>query len=132
MLHDLVPLLYPQETPRLWSYYKKLLPMVFEHTAAVIAVSQYTRSDILQRYKIDPAKVHFCYNGLEQAASGIQAERRPADLPSEPYFLFIGTFAPRKNLETLFGLGQGTNRSATLAGDCCLSGSIGPTASCSW
>lgn len=101
VLHDLVPLLYPQETPRLWSYYKKLLPMVLEHTAAVIAVSQYTRSDILQHYKIDPAKVHFCYNGLEQAASGIQAERRPADLPSGPYFLFVGTFAPRKNLETL-------------------------------
>ena len=101
IIHDLVPLFYPEEAPRLRSYYKRLLPLVLKHTAAVIAVSQYTRGDILQHYKINPANVHYCYNGVEQASGETEQGRRPANAPSSPYFLFVGTFAPRKNLETL-------------------------------
>jgi glycosyltransferase involved in cell wall biosynthesis len=101
VVHDLIPLFYPEEAPRLRSYYKKLLPHVLEHTAVVIGVSQHTRSDLLQHYRLNPASVHVAYNGVLQSSEDHRLECEPTGFPSEPYFLFVGTFAPRKNLETV-------------------------------
>jgi glycosyltransferase involved in cell wall biosynthesis len=101
VVHDLIPLYYPEETPRLRNYYKKILPLVFANTAAVVAVSQYTRNDLLQQYNLSPANVHVAYDGVTQSSEDEEIECRPASFPIQPYFLFVGTFAPRKNLETV-------------------------------
>jgi glycosyltransferase involved in cell wall biosynthesis len=101
VVHDLIPVFYPEEAPRLRSYYKKLLPHVLKHTAAVIAVSYHTRSDLLQHYKLDPTSVHVAYDGVLQTTEDQSPEYEPVGFPSEPYFLFVGTFSPRKNLETV-------------------------------
>ncbi len=101
VVHDLIPLLYPEEAPRLRNYYKRFLPQVLKHSAAVVTVSQHTRNDLLQHYKVDPAKVHVAYNGIEQDSPYTPAEQPPADFPNGPYFLFVGTFSPRKNLQSV-------------------------------
>ncbi len=101
VVHDLIPLFYPEEAPRRRGYYKKLLPHVLKYTAAVIAVSNHTRNDLLQHYTLNPSSVHVAYDGVLQSSEDQSAECTPARFPSEPYFLFVGTFSPRKNLETV-------------------------------
>jgi len=101
VVHDLIPLLYPAEAPRLHTYYKKILPLVIKRAAAIVAVSQHTRTELVERYKLNPAKVRVVYNGLNVPAATREAERRPRDMQADQYFLFVGTFAPRKNLETV-------------------------------
>jgi glycosyltransferase involved in cell wall biosynthesis len=98
VVHDLIPLLYPEEAPRLQRYYQLLLPLVFKHSAAVVTVSQHTRGDLLQHYNLDPASVFVAYDGVEQRSLSLQAKPMFAD---RSYFLFVGTFSPRKNLETV-------------------------------
>ncbi len=101
VVHDLIPLFYPEEAPRRRSYYEKLLPHVLKHAAAVIAVSHHARNDLLQHYSLNPNRVHVAYNGVLQNSDDQPPGSRPGGFPSEPYFLFVGTFSPRKNLETL-------------------------------
>ena len=101
VIHDLIPLYYPNETPRLHRYYKSILPEVIKRAAAIAAVSQHTRKDVVQQYKTRSNKVHVCYNGLSRGPADSLTEKRPPNLPLERYFLFVGTYAPRKNLETV-------------------------------
>jgi len=101
VVHDLIPLHYPEEAPRLRRYYKRVLPLVLKRSAAVVTVSNYTRSDLLQHYKLNPTNIHVAYDGVEQRPLARRAETMPARFPVEPYFLFVGTFSPRKNLETV-------------------------------
>jgi glycosyltransferase involved in cell wall biosynthesis len=101
VVHDLIPLLYPDEAPRLHSYYNRVLPFVMKRTAAIVAVSQNSRNDLVRRYRLDPAKVHVVYNGLTSALGEPASDDKPAGVRSSRYFLFVGTFAPRKNLETV-------------------------------
>jgi glycosyltransferase involved in cell wall biosynthesis len=101
IVHDLIPLFYPDEAPRLQSYYKRLLPSVLANTAAIVAVSRHTQNDLVQHYKLNRASVHVAYNGVDQGSLGLRVERTPAGFPTGPYFLFVGTFSPRKTLETV-------------------------------
>ena len=101
VVHDLIPVLYPEEAPRLRRYYRKILPHVLKHTAAVVAVSYHTRSDLLQHFDVNPASVHVVYDGVPHSLEDQSPDSMPAGFPSDPYFLFIGNFSPRKNLETV-------------------------------
>lgn len=73
---------------------------------AVITVSEQTRSDLLDWLDLDPARVHAVHNGVSAAYSVGDREqardrvRDALDLAG-PYFLFLGTIEPRKNLVNL-------------------------------
>lgn len=101
IVHDLIPLLYPEEAPRLRHYYKRVLPRVLKRTASVIVVSKHTQDELLKYYKLDPDWVHIAYNGVDRSLEETRCEKIPASFPIGPYFLFVGTFSPRKNLETV-------------------------------
>jgi len=100
-VHDLIPLFYPEECPRQHHYYKWALPRVLRSSVCAVAVSQHTRRDVMERYGLQPSQVTLIYNGLREQFFDPEFGGKPegCDLPS--YFLFIGTFAPRKNLETV-------------------------------
>ncbi len=55
----------------------------------------------MERYKLEAARIHVVYNGLNMHSPTGQTEHRPRGLRDGRYFLFVGTFAPRKNLETV-------------------------------
>ncbi len=101
VVHDLIPLFYPQEAPRLHIYYKSALPRLLRRASAIIAVSEYTRSDLVREFGLEPETVAVAYNGLRPDLIDSTGDRRPEGLRVERYFLFVGTFAPRKNLHTV-------------------------------
>jgi glycosyltransferase involved in cell wall biosynthesis len=101
VVHDLIPLYYPQEAPRLHIYYKKVLPQLLRRASVIIAVSQHTRNDLVREFDLAPERVVVVYNGLRPDLTDATGDRKPPGLEDERYFLFVGTFARRKNLHTV-------------------------------
>ncbi|NJM05888.1 glycosyltransferase family 4 protein [Candidatus Gracilibacteria bacterium] len=76
-----------------------------QRATRVIAISQATKDALVQHYNVDPTRVAVVHHGLSAAF-------RPADTPAittvcaryglqKPFFLYIGTVQPRKNLARL-------------------------------
>jgi glycosyltransferase involved in cell wall biosynthesis len=100
-VHDLIPLFYPVECPRLHHYYKRVLPYILKGSARAVVPSQHTKSDLIDRYNLPEDKVSVVYYGLRAELFDADADSRPACLEAARFFLFVGSFAPRKNLETV-------------------------------
>jgi glycosyltransferase involved in cell wall biosynthesis len=96
-VHDLIPLFYPKECPRLVWYVRGVLPSVVRRAEEVVTVSEHTKQDLVREFGIKggsvtviPSAVHDLYyssNGLHTS---------PPNCP-EKYFLFVGACVPRKN-----------------------------------
>lgn len=77
----------------------------------VIAISQATRDDLVRHYGADPAKIRVVHHGLSAGFRPASLEQIAATKAryaiDRPYFLYVGTIQPRKNLARLiegFGL----------------------------
>ena len=99
-VHDLAWLRFPEtvEEPRR-TYYRMLVPRTLQRAAAVVTNSEATAQDVRLHYHRCQA-VSVTPFGTpswvwEQADSALPAS------PSRPFFLFVGTLEPRKNLEQI-------------------------------
>jgi glycosyltransferase involved in cell wall biosynthesis len=86
-------------------YYRRFFPK-FAHKAKRIAtVSEFSKRDIAQTYSVDPSKIDVVYNGCnslyEPIDKALQETTRIKWSQGKPYFLFIGSLHPRKNLLNL-------------------------------
>lgn len=73
-----------------------------EMADAVIAVSEGTQQDVLMHFKVDPAKLHIIYNGIDTEQYH-RVDAGPAlsrfGIPSEkPYLLFVGRITRQKGI----------------------------------
>jgi glycosyltransferase involved in cell wall biosynthesis len=105
-VHDLAFLTHPERTSRaLHRYLARVVPNQIARARSIVAVSEATRSELLERFAIDPASVSIVPNGVEErffkAHSLSAEERKKLDLPGE-YLLSVGTIEPRKNHLQLF------------------------------
>lgn len=88
-------------------FLRTLIPISLKRADKIIAVSEFTRDEIIQFYKINPGKVECVYNsiGSEFSAEEISEEKKRAvrkkyNLP-EKFILYVGTLQPRKNVPML-------------------------------
>ncbi|RMH47016.1 MAG: glycosyltransferase family 1 protein [Gammaproteobacteria bacterium] len=100
--HDIIPLTFPEDAPRTvrWSF-RHRLPKIFERANAIVAVSNFTRNDLLRCYSIEPEKIWVISEGYDRdnfvprddfsrlAEYGLEKER---------YLLYVGNSSARKNL----------------------------------
>ena len=106
-VHDLAYLHYPHEIP-FWvkQYYYKLKPRYLKKADTVIAVSNFTKSDVVKHYQIKKEKIHVIYNGIREHFKPIDESRkiitRQKYTDGKDYFICLGSVNPRKNLERLF------------------------------
>jgi glycosyltransferase involved in cell wall biosynthesis len=106
VLHDLNFEHYPQDLPaHIARYLLSQTPLFAAKANAIITVSEFSKSDIVKQYEVDPSKVHVVYNAAQQAYrvidEGQRAEVRNSLTQGEPYFVFISSIHPRKNLQRL-------------------------------
>jgi glycosyltransferase involved in cell wall biosynthesis len=96
IVHDMLPLLYPEEYPRQQYYFRYYVPMVLNHSRAVIVISESTKRDILRFYRLPPDKVHVVLSGYDSQ----RFTPRPGDIVDgrSSYVLYIGNVMPHKNL----------------------------------
>jgi glycosyltransferase involved in cell wall biosynthesis len=88
-----------------WSnrkYYNYFFPKYADQACRIGTVSEFSKDDIVQHYKISPQKIDVLYNGVNNFFHPISTEERnrvKAELTGgKDYFLFIGTLHPRKNI----------------------------------
>jgi glycosyltransferase involved in cell wall biosynthesis len=102
VVHDLLPLLRPQEYPRQQLYFRFVVPALLRCSTLIVADSENTRHDIITRYGIPPAKVRTVYIGYDRARFHSGLERRGTlGLAPGSYILYLGNLLPHKNIARL-------------------------------
>ncbi len=108
-IHDLGFEHFPLHTPFLVrNYYKHFTPKYCEKADKILAVSQFTKNDIIKKYKIDEKKIDVVYNGFENSQWSMvngqfNNKKKLSDIDyrlstKTSYFLFVGAVHPRKNV----------------------------------
>ncbi|MDB5227156.1 MAG: hypothetical protein JWN78_1349 [Bacteroidota bacterium] len=102
-IHDLAFEHYETHTPFLVrNYYKYFVPKYCAKAEKILAVSNFTKQDIIERYKIDEEKIDVVYNAVDlDEMSMVNSQWSMAEKLwslKKPYFLFIGAVHPRKNV----------------------------------
>ena len=105
-IHDLSLIRYPEYHPRRRIPSRTLLPRLARRAAAVIAVSEFTRGEILRVLGLPGDKVHTvhaaaaeCFQPVTDPAR-MAAVRDKYGLPPR-FVLYVGAVEPRKNLHRL-------------------------------
>jgi glycosyltransferase involved in cell wall biosynthesis len=92
-VHDLAVLRHPEWFNRWTATYSRLaVPRVVAAATRLIAVSEFTRRELVELLRVDPARIAVVPNGVEETfrPDGPRAEG--------DYALAVGTLEPRKNL----------------------------------
>jgi glycosyltransferase involved in cell wall biosynthesis len=97
-IHDLIPLFYREENPIQHHYYRLVLPRLIRRSKLVIAVSEYTKQDLIKHYAIAPEKISVATSGIDAEVISEESDNLSA---LSRYFLYVGNFSPRKNLATV-------------------------------
>lgn len=76
-----------------------------QNAKKVVTISNFTREEVIQQYGKDPHDVIVAYPDVSAPkvpfTSSDETKLLKKYALSEPYFLFVGTLQPRKNIETL-------------------------------
>jgi len=107
VMHDLNFEYYPNDLPLIErNYYKHYFPLFARKATRIATVSEYSKQDIAQLYHIDPHKIDVVYNGaslkFKPIHEPIKSTIRNQYAEGHPYFVFVGSLHPRKNLARLF------------------------------
>ena len=69
----------------------------FEAADLILAVSRFTKDQVIHRYGISPHKIQVCYNGIEQASVPAAAQKLlPLKLLNKKVVLFVGRLTLQK------------------------------------
>lgn len=103
-IHDLIHERYPEQ----YSFvdvkiYRKKFRYACAHADKVIAISEQTKKDIIEFYKIPESKIRVCYQSCNPDFAQRASEEEKAkvkegyNLPDK-FFLYVGSIIERKNL----------------------------------
>lgn len=107
VFHDINFEHFPQDFPKLalW-HYKKFFPKFAHKAKKIITVSEFSKQDIIDNYKVEPEKIDVVYNGANNGFKPLSEEEkikiRNQYTAGYQYFMFVGSLHPRKNLARLF------------------------------
>ena len=107
VFHDINFEHFPQDFPTLalW-HYKRYFPKYARKAAKIITVSEFSKQDIIDNYKVVPDKIEVVYNGANDGFRPLSEEEklkiRNQYTAGYQYFMFVGSLHPRKNLARLF------------------------------
>jgi glycosyltransferase involved in cell wall biosynthesis len=106
VIHDLNFEHYPKHLPMVMrNYYKYFFPRFAKKANRIATVSEYSKKDIQVQYNISREKIDVVYNGASEAFNPLSEEQikenRKLYSGGAPYFLFVGSQHPRKNLANL-------------------------------
>jgi len=127
VIHDISFAHRPGDIPAMkrW-YYNYFFPKFARKAARIATVSNYSKTDIVQTYRIGAEKVDVVYDGCNEDFRPVSNEEqkliREKYTVGVPYFLFVGALHPRKNVAGLlrafddFKSGTGRNEKLLIVG----------------
>jgi glycosyltransferase involved in cell wall biosynthesis len=106
VMHDLAFIHFKEGINKLEeAYYRYFFPKYANKANRIVAVSNYTKQDIVTEFHINPAKIDVVYNapsiGFVPLNNDLQNQVRDKFSGGLPYFCYVGAMHPRKNVETL-------------------------------
>ncbi len=106
VIHDINFEHFPEDIPfAARKYLKRFFPKFAQKASKIITVSNYSKADIVEKYQIDPNKVAVIWNGASEKYKPLnektKKEVRLRYIDGKPYFLFVGSIHPRKNVRRL-------------------------------
>jgi len=118
-IHDLILTQFPSRrastlSPVVYWFknlaYHLVIARAVKKAETIITISEFTKKDIIQQLAVPPDKIEVIYNGLTTISSGSSYDFK-ADRDvllryniKAPYFLYVGSAYPHKNLEWLVQL----------------------------
>ena len=107
VIHDLNFEYYPDDLPYWYrKYYRWYFPRFARKATRLATVSEYSKADIVKKYLVPAEKVDVVYNGCNELYKAVgplqQDNTRWEYCFNQPYFVFVGSLHPRKNLINLF------------------------------
>ena len=104
-IHDVSFVRYPQYIAQKDIFFlNALIPRSLKRADAIIAVSHFTKSEIVSCFSVEQERIHVISNGVDETfftkrySKGEMREIEDRYQLPERYFLFIGTMQPRKNI----------------------------------
>ena len=106
VIHDLAFEHFPHYVKKLEAWhYKRYFPRYAKKAAHILTVSNYTKQDIIKLYGVNEEQITVVYNGCSSAFGPLgpqaQQEVRNRFTGGKPYFHYVGSIHPRKNLANL-------------------------------
>jgi glycosyltransferase involved in cell wall biosynthesis len=106
VIHDLNFIHYPNDLPEIISrYWRKNTPRFVRKAGRIVTVSEFSKNDIVHQYAVDPALIDVVHNGVNEKFGPVdpyhQRLIREKWSGGHPYFLFVSSIHPRKNLQRL-------------------------------
>jgi glycosyltransferase involved in cell wall biosynthesis len=110
-VHDVIPILFPELHPHPIEvvFFRNILPRMLRRCAAIIAVSESTKRDIVRLYNLPPERIHVIYEGFDRDIFRPQQDAQAVkqELGLDRYIHYSGNVLPHKNVARLveaFGL----------------------------
>lgn len=106
-IHDLIHLKFPEYfNPAQRSYATAIMGHAVRNAGAVIAVSERTKQDIVERFRLPAESIQVVYHGLDAGFRKITDSGRRASFRGHfhlqnPFILYVGSLKPHKNVPLL-------------------------------
>jgi len=106
VVHDLAFLHHPTFIKKSHLlFYKRYTPKFLRKAASLVTVSQFSKKDLIDAYKIDADKIDVVYNAAREIFKPLhwqtQQTTRDEFTQGKNYFIYAGSIHPRKNLTAL-------------------------------
>ena len=99
VVHDLIPLKYPQFSPKWKYYYLYVLPLILKQSQRIICTSQHTKKDLIENYQLDPELIDVVYWGFDRQLFYPQPNTEVLKKYNlDKYLLYVGDMRFYKNL----------------------------------
>ena len=103
VIHDLNFEHYPEDLPfRNRFYYRNFMPEFARKADRIATVSNFTKNDIIDKYGVSEDKIDVVYCGIKEKFQPLSQQEieytRQKYTSNNPYFFFVGSMHPRKNL----------------------------------
>lgn len=106
VIHDINFLHNPKDVkPLTRRYYNYFFPKFAQKATRIATVSEFSKKDISENYKISQDKIDVVYNGINSSfkpvSDLVKAQTKQKFSKGKDYFLFVGSLNPRKNISRL-------------------------------
>lgn len=106
VLHDIAYKHHPHFVNHITlKYYEYFQPRYAQKANRIATVSAYSKNDIATQFQLPPQKIDVIYNGCIESFKPLNLEQKQAVrnqfANGIPYFLYVGSIHPRKNVRRL-------------------------------
>lgn len=98
IIHDLVPLVFPDEYPLSSRYYRFVLSAAVKRSRHVVVISESTKKDVMRFFNVPDEKISVVYNGFGNEMLSVGAEKDISSRIEGPYMLYVGGQSYHKNI----------------------------------